>query len=33
MKMAELLDEVSPRSVFKELDAKLRQMSSKSKRK
>jgi len=33
MKMAELLDEVSPKSVFKELDAELRQMSSKSKRK
>ena len=33
MKMAELLDEVSPKSVFKELDAELRKMSGANKRK
>ena len=33
MKMAELLDEVSPKSVFKQLDAELRRMSSANKRK
>ena len=33
MKMAELLDEVSPKSVFKQLDAELRKTSSANKRK
>lgn len=33
MKMAELLDEVSPKSVFKQLDAELRKMSAANKRK
>ncbi|MBR3494494.1 MAG: hypothetical protein IKH38_03620 [Clostridia bacterium] len=31
LKIAELLDEVSPKSVFKELDAELRRMSGKKK--
>lgn len=33
MKMAELLDEVSPKSVFKQLDAELRRQSAANKRK
>ena len=33
MKMAELLDEVSPKSVFKTLDAELRKMSAEQKKK
>ena len=33
MKMAELLDEVSPKSVFKQLDAELRKMNAANKRK
>ncbi len=33
MKMAELLDEVSPKSVFKQLDAELRKMRAANKRK
>ena len=33
MKIGELLDEVSPKSVFKALDAELRQMAGAKKRK